>query len=107
MALSVSIVSPSVDDTVVVLRGELDVYTVDAFHRKAGSVPVNGTLTVDLSEVELVDSSGLAALIRLAGGRTPTLVCPDPAIRRLFTVTGLERCFLIIADREDHRPTVT
>jgi anti-anti-sigma regulatory factor len=65
-------------------------------------VRVTGVLdhhTVDLAAVEWLDSSGLAALLRLhrlvadAGGGV-RVVEPSPAVRRMLETTQLDRLFL-------------
>jgi anti-sigma B factor antagonist len=55
-------------------------------------------ISINLTGVTFMDSSGLAALINLhrsverVGGRL-TVVCPDGPVRRLFAVSGTEAMF--------------
>jgi len=89
------------DDVVLVgLSGELDIYTVADF--KDGNAdldPAAHQVVLDLSEVSLVDSSGLGALVSLLnrardGGRAIGVVCPQRRLRRVFEIAGLRRSFV-------------
>ena len=57
-------------------------------------------LVVDLADVSFMDSSGLSALVsgfkgmREAGGEM-AVVCPNLAIAKIFSITGLDRVFAI------------
>lgn len=92
--------------TLVVLGGELDIYTVAGFRRylediDAGSAPV----VIDLTDVTLLDSSGLGALVSLlnrvrAGDGQLGLICPHRRLRRVFEITGLRRAFVFGDDLE-------
>src|SRR4051812_40090153 len=88
-------------DTVSVrIRGELDRYTQQPFARalerlwsQPGLPPL---VRVVLSDLEFIDSSGLALLIgaRLRAqqlGRELVVCEPTPPIARIFEVTGLSR----------------
>ena len=99
MGLDIVITSEQSGGSTIVLQGELDIYTVNDFRAQTEPIALSDEqITIDLRGVELIDSSGLAVLARLASGRTPTLVCPDPAIVRLFSITALDRCFRIVRD---------
>lgn len=91
------------DATVLALTGELDIYTVEAFRRAAEPVRDDGTVIVDLGDVDLVDSSGLGALVALCqtseGKRTVVLVCPGPVISRLLELTRLDEHFVSVDNR--------
>ncbi len=91
---------PYDDLTLAVLSGELDIYTVAGFRQEIEDVdPAETQLVVDLSEVTLLDSSGLGALVsllnqaRVSEGRLG-LVCPHRRLRRIFEITGLRRAFV-------------
>lgn len=65
-------------------------------------------ITVDLSEVTFMDSSGLAALLNLhrSVGRASghlTVICPDGPVRRMFGVTGTEAMFGLDRTRAPER----
>ena len=106
MALEVTLEERREDGSSIVLLGQLDIYTVNDFRNRVESLfSTDHPITVDLTGVDLIDSSGLAVLTRLASGRTPTLVCPNPAIVRLFAVTGLNRLFRIVSQMPSNAPS--
>jgi anti-sigma B factor antagonist len=88
------------DVVVVELSGELDIYTVAGFKDGNADVdPAAFQVVIDLTEVSLVDSSGLGALVSLLnrardGGREIGLVCPQRRLRRVFEIAGLRRAFV-------------
>ncbi|MFP5452085.1 MAG: STAS domain-containing protein [Thermoleophilia bacterium] len=92
------------DFMVVTLGGELDIYTVAGFRQDLERIdPGRATLVVDLTDVTLLDSSGLGALVSLlnrvqaANGRLG-LICPHRRLRRVFEITGLRRAFVFADD---------
>lgn len=86
--------------TVVVLGGELDIYTVAGFRHDLERLdPAATPLVIDLTDVTLLDSSGLGALVSLlnrarAGEGKLGLICPHRRLRRVFEITGLRRAFV-------------
>jgi anti-sigma B factor antagonist len=92
--------------TLVVLGGELDIYTVASFRNDLDQLdPASTPLVIDLSEVTLLDSSGLGALVSLlnrarAGDGRLGLICPHRRLRRVFEITGLRRAFVFGDDLE-------
>jgi anti-sigma B factor antagonist len=92
--------------TLVVLGGELDIYTVASFRNDLDQLdPAVIPLVIDLSEVTLLDSSGLGALVSLlnrarAGDGRLGLICPHRRLRRVFEITGLRRAFVFGDDLE-------
>lgn len=95
------------DLTIVRLTGELDIYTVSDFRRVLDDVdPGRGTVVFDLTDVTLLDSSGLGALVsalnqsRRAGGHIG-IVCPAARLARVFQITGLRDAF-VFGDDIDH-----
>lgn len=92
--------------TLVVLGGELDIYTVAGFRQDLEDLDVAATpLVIDLTDVTLLDSSGLGALVSLlnrarAGDGQLGLVCPHRRLRRVFEITGLRRAFVFGDDFE-------
>lgn len=91
---------------VVVLRGELDLYTGPALRRLmreiAQSDPV-ARVVVDMTELSFLDSSGLGVLIgglrrlRASGGSMHLAGCRGP-VRDVLTITGLHQAFPIHDD---------
>jgi anti-anti-sigma factor len=82
-------------DAVVRLVGELDLAEVAPLQAEFDRLCSNGLggLTVDLSELEFLDSTGLHLLMKLRGRceqqAVPlTLVPGPPAVQRLFKITG-------------------
>ena len=63
---------------------------------------------IDLTDVTLLDSSGLGALVSLlnrarAGQGQLGLICPHRRLRRVFEITGLRRAFVFGDDLESVR----
>lgn len=92
--------------TVMSVRGEIDLYTAPRLHGElvtvlAGTEPVH--LVVDMSGVEFCDSTGMNVLLaahrraREHGGDLE-LACPQPAVRKILQVTGLETVFTVLDD---------
>jgi anti-anti-sigma factor len=98
-------------DDVVALRvhGELDQATVPQLHSAVDPEVENGagSLLVDLSACEFIDSSGLAALVAVrervtaTAGRGFAVCCPDSQVRRLLELTGLDRAMGVTESRDE------
>ncbi len=102
----VEYVMPSADVGVVVLEGEIDIYSAPQFKE----VLLNGIeggarrVIVDLSEVTFIDSTALGVLVSGAKRVRPRngnldIVCTDENIIRIFEITGLDRIFGIYPTR--------
>lgn len=97
------------DVTLVTLGGELDIYTVASFRQDLDQVdPAATPLVIDLTDVTLLDSSGLGALVSLlnrarAGQGKLGLICPHRRLRRVFEITGLRRAFVFGDDLDSVR----
>ena len=90
--------------SVVVLAGDLDVYTVKRV--RAALDPVDGPAIVDMSAVEFLDAAALGELARLArrvGTGTVVLVVPSPQIRRVLDIVRFDRLFRIVTRMPDAR----
>jgi anti-anti-sigma factor len=81
----------------IALHGEIDIATARDVEERAGLVlqrhPIDH-LTLDMRDVSMVDSIGVAALVRVgrqvhAAERTMALVKVQPVVRRVLAVTGL------------------
>lgn len=89
---------------VVSLTGSFDIYSLPGLRGELDALAGASALVVDLTEVSLIDSSGLSALLSLANrcartGAVPFgLVCPRRRLRRVFDITGLRDAFVIGAD---------
>jgi anti-sigma B factor antagonist len=98
--------------TLVTLGGELDIYTVPNFRQDIERYdPADTQMVVDLTEVTLLDSSGLGALVSLLRARGGIgqlgVVCPHDHLRRVFEVTGLKRAFVFGDDLADVQAGLT
>lgn len=105
------------DDTaiaVVTVRGEVDLRSYDQLRSVlANEVELGWNLIVDLSEVDLLDSTGLGLLVGILKrarergerlGIAPTqlvLVVDTPEVRRTLELTRLDRVFTIADRLED------
>ena len=86
--------------TVVVVGGEIDVYTAPQLRERLISLVDGGArrVVVDLGRVEFLDSTGLGILVgalkrlRGAGGEL-FLVCGQERLLKIFRITGLDRVF--------------
>jgi anti-sigma B factor antagonist len=108
--MSLTVTADEQDDLVLVtLGGELDIYTVPTFRQDVERFdPAETQLVVDLSDVTLIDSSGLGALVSMlnrarGASRSLGLVCPHRHLRRVFEITGLRRAFVFGDDLESVR----
>ena len=91
------------DVTLVTLGGELDIYTVASFRQDLDQVdPAATPLVIDLTDVTLLDSSGLLNRARAGQGKLG-LICPHRRLRRVFEITGLRRAFVFGDDLDSVR----
>ena len=94
---------------ILALDGELDIYTVGGFRQESDKVDPSATqVVVDLTDVSLLDSSGLGALVSLlnrarAAGGLLGIICPQRHLRRVFEITGLRRAFVFGDDLDGVR----
>ncbi|HOK54083.1 MAG TPA: STAS domain-containing protein [Armatimonadota bacterium] len=95
---------------VIKLEGEVDVYTAPQLKQQMISLLESGTkqIVIDLTKVEYFDSTALGVLIgglkrmRERDGNL-SLICPNPRIRRVFEITGLDKVFDIYNSVDDAR----
>jgi anti-anti-sigma factor len=93
---------------VVTLGGELDLRSADELEAALGRVPAGepARICVDLSELQFIDSTGLAILVKAhqdaakAGGGL-AIVCVPGAVRRTFETTGLMGLLSVVGSVED------
>ena len=83
---------------VVSLSGELDLTNVERVQSVIGEMITDGTkrLVVEASELEFMDSSGLALLASVAR-KVPEVELrdPSPIVRRLVDLTGLAEILIV------------
>jgi len=94
------------DVGIVVLRGEVDIYSAPQFKEALVHGIEEGArrIVVDLSDVTFIDSTALGVLVSGAKRVRPRngnldIVCKDENIIRIFEITGLNRIFGIYPDR--------
>jgi anti-sigma B factor antagonist len=96
------------DVPVIELEGEVDVYTAPQLKQQMISMLESGTkqMVVDLTKVDYFDSTALGVLIgglkriRERDGNL-SLICPNPRIRRVFEITGLDKIFDIYTSADE------
>jgi anti-sigma B factor antagonist len=93
---------------VVSVSGEIHLSTAPSFRERLDAIieAGDGTLVLDLSAVEFIDSTGLSVLLnalRLVTQRHGhmALVCTNPTVLRLFEITRLDATFDIRPSRKD------
>jgi anti-sigma B factor antagonist len=92
------------DRTIVVVGGEIDVYTAPKLREKLIDLVSAGSyhLVVDMEAVEFLDSTGLGVLVGglkrvRAHEGSLRLVCTQERILKIFRITGLTKVFPIHA----------
>ena len=85
-----------VDGARLVLSGELDLAGTDQLLRAGENVPDGGTLTLDLSGLSFMDSSGLKVFMNLdrrsrREGWALAIENPRDQVLRLFQLCGFEQ----------------
>jgi anti-anti-sigma factor len=85
------------DGRTVVVSGELDLAGVTPFDEALRAArEAGGPLTIDLSDLEFIDSSGLGVLVRFNNAATAddfeyTVIAGPAAVHRAFVLSGLDR----------------
>jgi anti-sigma B factor antagonist len=87
--------------TRAVLRGELDLLAYDDVAAQLSPLfDANGDVTVDVSELSFVDSSGIRLFVRLQralGDRGRLhLLGPTPHVASVFEVAGLQQLGILV-----------
>ncbi|MFY0693306.1 MAG: STAS domain-containing protein [Paracoccaceae bacterium] len=62
-----------------------------------------GRVVMDLGQVDFMDSSGLGAIVaalKLLDGRKLELAAPTPAVKKVFTLTRMDKIFTLHPDLE-------
>lgn len=89
---SVVVTGEGNDVAVVRVTGDVDIMSVDPIREAVEQALTGGATTVvfDLSAVDFMDSSGIAALIETSSrAQSVWLRAPSMAVQRLIDVTGL------------------
>jgi anti-anti-sigma factor len=77
-------------DGVVWLSGELDMLEADALVHIGTAARAGGRVTLDLSGLSFIDSSGIRAILRLAEEAEQVLLRdPLPAVRKVLDLSGI------------------
>ena len=85
----------------IVARGEIDVATSPLLRSEFAAVLAHAPVevTLDLHDVSFIDSSGLGVLVgalkrlRESGGERFAIVGAQDAVRKIFSITGLNTLF--------------
>jgi anti-anti-sigma factor len=77
------------------LTGELDVAEADGLIERASTaIPEGGNLVLEVDELSFIDSSGVRALVTIAGmlpqGGRLVLRRPTAAVRRVLDLVGID-----------------
>jgi anti-anti-sigma factor len=89
------------DVAVLTLSGELDFSNVDNVRTDLQTAMTDkpARLVFELSQLDFIDSSGLAFLLEAARAAPAVEVrAPSPAVRRLLELTGLSRVLPVVED---------
>ena len=96
------------DRTVVVVGGEIDVYTAPKLREQLVDLVNAGRyhLVIDMETVEFLDSTGLGVLVGglkrvRAHDGSLRLVCTQERILKIFRITGLTKVFPIHTSVEE------
>lgn len=89
-------------EATVTVKGELDLATAPVLDDELRGLLADGTcrLTVDLSEMTFIDSTGLTTLVRALsaareGGGDIVLHAPQRCVRKVFEISGTDRLFVL------------
>jgi len=95
---------------VVAVRGELDLGTApDLKPRLEAALAAGGSVMVDLTECEFIDSTGIALIVRAwqqvdgeDGGRREFVICSeDQQVGRVLEISGLKLSIPVHRTREE------
>jgi anti-sigma B factor antagonist len=86
------------DDAVLALRGEVDAYTGPSLseYLDAAVAETAGNVTLNLSQVSFVDSSGIAVLVAAAKklrdrGKELVVEAPPAMVAKVLEITGVTK----------------
>ena len=91
----------------VAVRGEVDIHTTPRLSAALDDAARDGhgAFVVDLSDVEFLDSTGVAALVRMRAvlgrdDRPLGVVCPPGPVRRMLELAGIADLLELFDSRE-------
>jgi anti-sigma B factor antagonist len=95
----------------VSIRGELDQSTASQLRDPLKTAIADDTsaVMIDMTECGFIDSTGLGVIVeawkelqaRNGDGAALSICCPEPEVRRLLEVTGLDQAIAIRDTREE------
>jgi anti-sigma B factor antagonist len=95
---------------IVTVEGELDLTSADNLYRRGRTAIGRHArlLLLDLAKVSFCDSSGLCAFVRIANeadaaGCSYGLVAPQPMVRKVLRITGLDQRLPVFPTVEEAR----
>jgi anti-sigma B factor antagonist len=98
--MEITVTSPDAGGKRLAVEGDVDVHTADEFRRVIAESETSTPLTINLSQVSFMDSTGLGVLIgaltrsRETGSRL-ILEALSPRVDRLLSLTGIADQFEI------------
>ena len=91
---------PTTDELVASLKGDIDIYAAPEMKEKLALLieKYKSNIVIDCKELNYIDSTGLGALVALLKkakdyDKGIRIINIKPYIRKLFTITGLEKMF--------------
>ncbi len=102
-ALSNRLTIEVANDRTLVLGGELDAHSAPSLDAALDDLDAAGAITLDLSSLDFMDSSGLRVVIEAnqraqASSGSMVLLRPNRTISRLFDVSGLRSTLNVVDD---------
>lgn len=98
--MEITVTSPETGGKRLAVEGDIDVHTAEELRRVVAESESSTPLTINLSQVSFMDSTGLGVLIgaltrsRETGSRL-VLEAPSPRVNRLLSLTGIADQFEI------------
>jgi anti-sigma B factor antagonist len=75
------------------VAGEIDMSCSEALREQVAQALRAGSVTLDMTDVEFIDSSGVRALLQAAAelnGQGPIRILPSPVVARILEIVGLD-----------------
>lgn len=105
LPFGVCLVRASLNTTLVILQGEVDVHAAERFRDAVVAALDEGVraIVIDLGQVSLIDGAGLGVIVlaaRRLGLGAVAVVLPHRGLVRIFRTCGLDRLLEIHETRE-------